>query len=328
MEFFDKKEEVIDFQLTQFGRHLLSKGKFKPVYYTFHDDNILYNVEYQGLKELQNESVPRIEETPTMKAQISFNSLEKEFLNNYNKVVSGKEKLGGKSQQPTAVRNYALPQPIGTSDINKEKAPAMHVQFLRGDIGTVEGTLTLEDADAGKNTLQIPQIYSNLEIEYKETLEVEEFYETEDPAAIVGIVTKNEETYLVIRLDEENAPFQKKNFDIEVFDMDHVTASSGLVQQKDLRPLDFVKDQPFEEEFDFIKVTPPSITNENVAYYFDLLVDDEIDEKIICDLDVNMSKKGVFIDKKVKNCKILEKEENKVVFDIYAPDSDDPGEVC
>ena len=28
MEFFDKKEEVIDIKLTQFGRHLLSKGKF------------------------------------------------------------------------------------------------------------------------------------------------------------------------------------------------------------------------------------------------------------------------------------------------------------
>ena len=54
MEFFNKKEEVIDLQLTQFGRHMLSKGKFKPVYYSFHDDNILYNIEPQNLKEEQN----------------------------------------------------------------------------------------------------------------------------------------------------------------------------------------------------------------------------------------------------------------------------------
>ena len=40
MEFFDSKEEVIDLQLTQFGRHLLSKGKFKPVYYSFFDDDV------------------------------------------------------------------------------------------------------------------------------------------------------------------------------------------------------------------------------------------------------------------------------------------------
>ena len=327
MEFFDKKEEVIDFQLTQFGRHLLSKGKFKPVFYTFHDDNVLYNVEFQGLKEAQNESQPRIEETPTMKAQISFNSLEKEFLNNYNKVLSGKEKLGGESQQPTAIKNYALPQPIGTSDINKEEAPAFRMQFLQGGIGAVEGTLTLENSDAGKNTLKIPQVYTNLEIEYEQS-QVDSFYETEDPGAIVGIVTKESETYLVIRMDEENAPFQKKNFDIEVFDMDFLTASSGFVKEKELRPLSFVRDQIFEEEFDFIKLTPPPITQENVAYYFDLLTDDEIDEQIICDLDVNMAKKGVFIDKKLKNCHILEEQENKKVYDIYEPEVDDPGEVC
>jgi len=323
VEFFNKKEEVIDLQLTQFGRHLLSKGKFKPVYYSFHDDNILYNVEFQTIKESQNESIPRIEETPTMKSQISFSSLQKEFLNNYNKVLSGQEKLGGKSQQPTAVKNYSVPQPIGTSDINKENAPALSANFLKGQIESVESFLSLSDSVGGKNTLKIPQINSKLEIEYIAT-EVNEFYETEDPGAVVGVVTKEEDTYIVIRIDEENAPYQKKNFDIEIFDMDHVASNT----EEELRPLEFVKDQPFEEEFDFIKLTPPPLTQGNVAYYFDLFVDNEIDEKIICDLDVDMTKKGVFIDKKVKNCKILEEEENKKTFDIYEPESDDPGEVC
>ena len=327
MEFFNKKEEVIDLQLTQFGRHLLSKGKFKPVYYSFHDDNILYNLDKQGINESQNESQPRIEETPTMKAQISFSSLEKEFMNNYNKVLSGQEKLGGKSQQPTAIKNYALPQPIGTSDINKEKAPAVSVEFLQGDISTVEEDITLKEVSGGKNTLQIPQIFSNLEIEYVE-VEPKPFYETEDPGAILGIVTKEQDTYLVIKLGEENAPFQKKNFDIEVFDIQQVKDKNGFYTAETLRPLDFMKDQPFEEEFDFINLSPPDITEGNVAYYFDLLVDDEIDENIICDLDVDMTKKGVFIDKKVKDCKILEEQENKKVFDIYEPEADDPGEVC
>ena len=30
MGFFDRKEEVIDIELTQYGKHLLSLGKFKP----------------------------------------------------------------------------------------------------------------------------------------------------------------------------------------------------------------------------------------------------------------------------------------------------------
>ena len=43
MEFFNKKQDVIDLQLTNFGRHLLSKGKFKPVYYSFFNmDNVYF----------------------------------------------------------------------------------------------------------------------------------------------------------------------------------------------------------------------------------------------------------------------------------------------
>ena len=326
MEFFNKKEEVIDLQLTQFGRHMLSMGRFKPVYYSFHDDNILYNIESQDLSEEQNESQPRIEETPTMKAQISFSSLEKEFLNNYNKVLIGQEKTGGKGQQPTAVKNYAVPQSIGTSNINKESAPAMSVRFLKGSIDTVESSVTLT-ANAGKNTVKIPQIESQLEIKYTPA-DVIDFYETEDPSVHAGIITMEEDTYLVIKLNEENAPFQKKNFDIEVFDIVQDKDGSGNNTTETLRPLEFIKDQPFSEEFDFINILPPPITQGNVAYYFDLLADDEIDEKIICNLDVDMTKKGVFIDKKLKNCKILEEEDRKKIFDIYETEVDDPGEVC
>ena len=46
MSFFDKKEDVIDIQLTQYGKHILSKGELKPAYYAFFDDDILYDVRY------------------------------------------------------------------------------------------------------------------------------------------------------------------------------------------------------------------------------------------------------------------------------------------
>ena len=35
MEFFNKKEEVIDFKLTEYGKNLLAQGKLKPAYYAF-----------------------------------------------------------------------------------------------------------------------------------------------------------------------------------------------------------------------------------------------------------------------------------------------------
>ena len=39
MLFLDKKEEVLDIKLTQFGKYKLSIGEFKPVYYAFFDDD-------------------------------------------------------------------------------------------------------------------------------------------------------------------------------------------------------------------------------------------------------------------------------------------------
>ena len=42
-EFFDKKEDVMDIQLTQYGKHLLSKGEFSPTYYAFYDQDIIYD---------------------------------------------------------------------------------------------------------------------------------------------------------------------------------------------------------------------------------------------------------------------------------------------
>ena len=61
MALFNKKEDVIEIQLTQYGKHLLSKGKFKPVSYAFFDDDILYDGKYAGVTEEQNDVQERIE---------------------------------------------------------------------------------------------------------------------------------------------------------------------------------------------------------------------------------------------------------------------------
>ena len=55
MEFFNRKEEVIDIQLTQYGKHLLSKGKFRPSLYAFFDDDVLYDIEYASGGENQKD---------------------------------------------------------------------------------------------------------------------------------------------------------------------------------------------------------------------------------------------------------------------------------
>ena len=48
MAFLDRKEQVFDIQLTQHGKRMLGKGKFKPTYYAFYDDDIIYDLNFSG----------------------------------------------------------------------------------------------------------------------------------------------------------------------------------------------------------------------------------------------------------------------------------------
>ena len=81
MEFFNKKEEVIDVKLTQYGKNLLSRGAFKPVYYMFFDDDILYDASKGGFTEHQNETEARIlENTPKLKTQHLTLGVEEAYI--------------------------------------------------------------------------------------------------------------------------------------------------------------------------------------------------------------------------------------------------------
>tara|TARA_B100000927_G_scaffold286708_1_gene278589 strand:- start:61 stop:963 length:903 start_codon:yes stop_codon:yes gene_type:complete len=82
MSFFNKKEEVIDIQLTRFGKHSLAKGNFKPVYYQFFDDDIIYNQPNPNdTFEAQNKVEDRIlKETPRNKSNLNMPINRLEFL--------------------------------------------------------------------------------------------------------------------------------------------------------------------------------------------------------------------------------------------------------
>ena len=76
-KFLDKKERVIDFQLTPYGKHRLSIGKLKPTFYAFFDQGILYDSNYAGFKEAQNNINHRIKnKTQFIEGILSFEELE------------------------------------------------------------------------------------------------------------------------------------------------------------------------------------------------------------------------------------------------------------
>ena len=71
MTFFNKKTEVMQIELTPYGRYLYSIGKFMPHSYEFVDDDILYRA--SGSTEAQEDSHQRIlNETPKLKVIRAF----------------------------------------------------------------------------------------------------------------------------------------------------------------------------------------------------------------------------------------------------------------
>jgi hypothetical protein len=89
-KFLNKKEQVFDLKLTSYGNYLLSQGNFKPTYYAFYDDNVIYDIQYaSGLdgqsppefvtspKELQNDIQRRIkDETSYIESFVLFEEVE------------------------------------------------------------------------------------------------------------------------------------------------------------------------------------------------------------------------------------------------------------
>ena len=83
MSFFDSKQETINIELTSYGKLLLSKGKFKPVYYAFFDDDVVYDSSYIDISESQNDIQQRImNETPINKPQTIFTGADKTVKQN------------------------------------------------------------------------------------------------------------------------------------------------------------------------------------------------------------------------------------------------------
>ena len=130
--FFDKKEEVLEIQLTQYGKHLLSKGEFVPVYYSFFDDDVTYDWQYTGdSQEEQNYAQDRLLlETPSLKTQYVFSGRETIVSQINNHLRNNRVDIRDKKIQQTPEKHYALSAPLGNSS-HTSRAPFV-MQALQG----------------------------------------------------------------------------------------------------------------------------------------------------------------------------------------------------
>lgn len=287
MSFLDDKQEIIKLELTTYGRYLLSKGKLKPVYYAFFDDDIIYDSEFMELSESQNSIQTRIlEETPSIKPQTTFTGIEKNVFKNKNLVLSELDEFKKEEQQNDSDKNYALSLPIGTTSQLSKYAPAWSINLLNGSISSSAEYIDNSDGYSGslQPFMKIPQLfledtYINYEIK-KNDSSVTNGYTL---AATKNIGSDIYSVYLqqsdiLLDINELNTFDDKENFSIEIF-MESVS-KDGIDIVREWKPLGFTK--PIQEIINGILLDSPITYNyeedvRSVNYYFNSTADAEID---------------------------------------------------
>ena len=92
-KFINRQEEVLEIELTPYGKHLFSQGKFNPQYYSFHDDDILYDGVFGGIVEDQNDIVSRIKTTERLSLYSNFSGSVRNNQTNSNITSDSFQKL-------------------------------------------------------------------------------------------------------------------------------------------------------------------------------------------------------------------------------------------
>ena len=276
MEFFNKKEDVLDVQLTEYGKSLLAKGKLKPVYYAFFDDDIMYDVAGSGMAESQNSSEPRIQDnTPSLKLIRTRTGAETrvtEFLNNLETAVGSSNSDPAnntavfKQQQSFKEKGKIAAYPLGRSSLNSKYNPAWKVEVLsEPDITSAQRYFN--DNDYIDNTPQI-NITVDYETFFKQgPMSLDSISDYLGPTEAIFLAMN--ENYLMLEIIEQNTDFEKENFEIEVYLSQSVT---GYTQKAYLQ----------ENSLQFV---PP--TTDNIEYYMNILVDNEIPREVLTELNIS-----------------------------------------
>ena len=330
MEFFDRKQEVLDIQLTPLGKRLMQIGRLKPKFYAFYDDDIIYDGQYAGVTETQNEIYDRIKETPRVKQQTYLYSVEEKINKNTttNDFPIYQENLFQSMLEPgttATIKTEAIEKkqlelegfgPLGNMSYNTKQMPIWMVDFYEAKL---TGSLSVTTGSCNEN---IPKLECDVQYKIKIDQTSPEFatqmgapgevsevdFETEDGDTTYisadGSYLSVVEDSLFIKVLEKNTDFLNENFDVEVFRI----MSDGT-----------------EERLYFSGITDNS-EPDTVEYYFDFNVDSEISEEAYCRAVKSEKLEKTYTDTFIFNCSDLEEKitTSTNVYDI----PDDEVEAC
>ena len=302
MTFFNKKTEVMQIEMTPYGRYLYSIGKFKPHSYEFVDDDIVYTM--TGSTEAQESIHNRIlNETPKVKINRAFQ--EEAPQAESPPTITKKRKMIKKNTQ----RQSGL-YSLGKSSYSSDNSPCFQTTMLRGQISDSQMT------NANSASVFIPQVDINFNIDA--TLKNELTSPNENTAEGGGLTsnTFDDGNYVdisyempIIHLKEFNSFYEKENFEIEVF----LSHPSG-----ELEPLKIEKQtSPIVNDILVDNESDPTLMmergNDFMEYFFDIEVDREIDPIDLCRAVENLEINNQFLDEE-----LLCPDQRTDRFDIYA----------
>jgi len=225
MSFLDKNQDVIDIELTLHGRASLARGSFKPVFYRFFDDDIIYNSEYASFEENQNSIENRIFEQPRLRTQTNTESPEYRLseLEHPRDILSNKRLNDNKE---AFIEAKLLKYPLYNSKVNDDTSPRFVVHSLDAQFDNFKKTINVNGFEAPIQQINVTASYQivndKMEIlnnipEY--SANTEHYVDlTNDRITFLDnskldIIPKN----LQISIIEEAVDNLKLNFDIEFY---------------------------------------------------------------------------------------------------------------
>ena len=307
-KFLDKKERVMDLELTSYGKHLLSTGKFKPVYYAFYDDNVLYDGAYANITESQNNIHTRIkQDTPYIESLILFDDIDNRLqtiprVDETGLGIISIDTVPMESEKPR-VDNFRYDAAIGDALLSGEQpnlVPSWKVVSLQNNI------TSSARIETGTSLIKAPIPQINISASYKK--EIVDFEDTNlIPSSVLetqiqssvfsdGKIIQLVMDDPVMYLEEVNTELLNDNFDIEVFEIQE-GVKSGVKEQSLTRK--YFESKKHQIVDGFMVMANPVVDETQseveepdnndvqfdknaVEYYFTLLKDANADKKIVC----------------------------------------------
>jgi hypothetical protein len=323
MTFFNKNEEILEIKLSSFGKQKLAAGTLKPVYYAFFDDDILYDAARAGITEDNNNIEPRIQEnTPSLRVQTSFTDLELRIMKQTHELnengVYENDNIMDLKNDPSVFQDYdglrnALP--LGNSQLGNQFLASWRVELLEGGYKnykstTKESTSCAAPFQCQKPIVNIPQI--NVDLAVQPTIVDKDFVGIVDPETgrLASInpdsnqFIRLQNDFILIDVEELNVDLFNDSFSLEVYEI--IEDPDNFANQETLHPKLFKKQiEPIIDgimlEKDEIEqqISNAEVDGRFADYYFNIMVDDEIDSKTKFEKIISREFKGNIFDNNV-----------------------------